>query len=213
MHSGCFQYDSTLSNYLPQMQKLLFGAIFFYESRGCNVSFGAIIGFLSSISTIDGGGGLLLLVFVVPTIGLGRNFVFGCVFFPFFVFHAKFGTTNNHRNGTNDISYWNPFSCYLNDSKKFQKKLSHCRKTLAYLLKIFHLYLSTFENFVDLCFFLGRPNWFSEFSQTTLKTLIWPNFLCRRQIFKKRPKKAFLGFFWKFLTKNRVFRRALSPQN
>ena len=88
MHSGCFQYDSTLSNYLPQMQKLLFGAIFFYESRGCNVSFGAIIGFLSSISTIDGGGGLLLFVFVVPTLVWGGTLYSGVFFFSFFVFHA-----------------------------------------------------------------------------------------------------------------------------
>ena len=50
-------------------------------------------------------------------------------------------------------------------------------------------------------FFLGRPNWFSELSQTTIRTLIWPNFLRRSPIFEKRPKKAFLGTFWKISTK------------
>ena len=33
--------------------------------------------------------------------------------------------------------------------------------------------------------FLGWPNWFSEISQTIIKTLIWPNFLRRRQIYEK----------------------------
>ena len=59
------------------------------------------------------------------------------------------------------------------------------------------------ENFVEL--FLGGPNWFSELSQTTIKTLIRPNFLRRRQSFEKRPKKAFIDTFWKNSTKKLRF--------
>ena len=47
--------------------------------------------------------GYILLFFCVPTIIMGRKFVFAC--FNFFVFHLKSGTTNNHPTGSSDISY------------------------------------------------------------------------------------------------------------
>ena len=52
---------------------------------------------------------------------------------------------------------------------------------------------------------LGRPNWFFELSQITLKTLFWPNFLRRGQLFQKTVQKAFLGTFWKISTKKLRF--------
>ena len=60
-------------------------------------------------------------------------------------------------------------------------------------------------------FFLGRSDWFSELSQSSKKTLFWPNFLRRRQFLEKTgQKKLFLGTFWKTLTKkSRFFWRAL----
>ena len=67
-----------------------------------------------------------------------------------------------------------------------------------------------FKNFVDL-FFLNRPNWFSEVLQITIKTPIWPSFPRRMQIFEKRSKTAFLGTFWKMLTKKSRFFGARSP--
>ena len=47
------------------------------------------------------------------------------------------------------------------------------------------------KNFVYL--FLGRPIWFFELSQISIMTQIWRSYLRRRQIFEKRPKRAFLG--------------------
>ena len=47
---------------------------------------------------------------------MGRNSIFGCVLV--FCFHAKSGTTNNHRNGSSDISYKSPIKCDLNDFEK-----------------------------------------------------------------------------------------------
>ena len=59
-------------------------------------------------------------------------------------------------------------------------------------------------------FFLGRPNWLFELSQSTVLPLFWQNFLRRRQIFEKTVKKAVFGhllenfdqkiaFFWRGL--------------
>ena len=45
--------------------------------------------------------------------------------------------------------------------------------------------------------FLGRPNWCSELSQSTKKTLLWLKFLRRTQNFEK----TFLGTFWKIITR------------
>ena len=40
--------------------------------------------------------------------------------------------------------------------------------------------------------FLGRPNWFSELSQSTEKSLIWPKFLrCTQNWIKNCPKRRF----------------------
>ena len=52
-------------------------------------------------------------------------------------------------------------------------------------------------------FFLGRPNWFLELSQSTFLPLFWQNFLRRRQISEKTVKNS--QSFEKILTKNRVF--------
>ena len=41
--------------------------------------------------------------------------------------------------------------------------------------------------------FLHQAYWFSERSQITKKTLFWQKFLCRRQIFEKHAKKAFVA--------------------
>ena len=49
---------------------------------------------------------------------MGRNFVFGCVLVFSFCFHAKSGTTNNHRTGLSDISYGSPYSRDSNHIKK-----------------------------------------------------------------------------------------------
>ena len=54
-------------------------------------------------------------------------------------------------------------------------------------------FTKNFANFVDL--FTGRPNWFSEFSQSFKTTLFWTNF----------DQKAVWGIFSKCLPKNRVF--------
>ena len=47
---------------------------------------------------------LLLLPLLFRPLDIERNFDFGCVCF-FFVFNAKSGTTNNHRNGSSDKSH------------------------------------------------------------------------------------------------------------
>ena len=65
------------------------------------------------------------------------------------------------------------------------------------------------ENFDDL-FFLGRPNWFFELSQSTVLPIFRQNFVRRSQILKK-VKKAFLGTFWEILTKKLRFFGACSP--
>ena len=51
--------------------------------------------------------------------------MFKCVlvFFFHFVFHAKSGTLNNHRNGSSDISYSSLFSLDSNDNKKNLKNV------------------------------------------------------------------------------------------
>ena len=54
-------------------------------------------------------------------------------------------------------------------------------------------------------FVLGRPNWFSELSQSNKKTPFWPKFLCRRHKFKKKQaknafQKCVFGTFWNILT-------------
>ena len=53
-------------------------------------------------------------------------------------------------------------------------------------------------------FFSGQLNWFSELSQITLKTLIWQNFLRRRQICEKKTgrKGVFMHFLENFDQKN-----------
>ena len=58
---------------------------------------------------------------------------------------------------------------------------------------------------------LGRPNWFSELSQSSKKILFWPHFVRRRQIFEKKAKKSVFRHFWKISTKSRVFFGARSP--
>ena len=65
--------------------------------------------------------------------------------------------------------------------------------------------------FKRICFFISRQNWFSELSQSSKKTLFWPKFLRRRQIFENRPKKAFSGTFSKILRKKSRFFGARSP--
>ena len=71
----------------------------------------------------------------------------------------------------------------------------------------------SFENFDDL-FFLERPNWFFELSQTTIKTLFWPIFLRRRQNSGKQAKNSVSRpFLENFDQKTAFFRRVLPPQN
>ena len=56
-----------------------------------------------------------------------------------------------------------------------------------------------FSKILTTFFFLGRPNWFFELSQSTVLPLFWQSFLRRRQIFEK---------FWQ---KNSIFFGARSP--
>ena len=61
-----------------------------------------------------------LFVIILPTIENGEEvcilvFLFLSFFCFFFIFHAKSGTTNNHRNGSTDILYQSLFMCDLND--------------------------------------------------------------------------------------------------
>ena len=64
-------------------------------------------------------------------------------------------------------------------------------------------------------FFLGRPNWFLELSQSTFLPPFWLNFLCRRQIFEKKnsQKSRFWALFEKFWQKNCVFLARAPPQS
>ena len=66
-------------------------------------------------------------------------------------------------------------------------------------------------DFVDL-FFKVDPIDFSSSPYARFDPF-WANFLRRRQNFEKKnsPKKAFLGSFWKILTKNLRFFGAGSP--
>ena len=68
-----------------------------------------------------------------------------------------------------------------------------------------------FQNFDDLFFFLGRPNWFFELSQSTVLPLLWQKFLRRRQIFEKTVKKAVFGHFLKNFDKKIAFFLARAP--
>ena len=69
-----------------------------------------------------------------------------------------------------------------------------------------------FSKILTTFFFLGRPNWFFELSQSTVLRLFWQNFLRRRQIFEKTVKKnRFWALFEKFWQKNCVFFGARSP--
>ena len=43
------------------------------------------------------------------------EFFFSVVFL--FVFHAKLAITNNHRRDLSDMSYYTPYSSYLNEKK------------------------------------------------------------------------------------------------
>ena len=54
-------------------------------------------------------------------------------------------------------------------------------------------------------FFLGRPNWFLELSQSTFLPTFWLNFLRRRQISEKTVKKAVFGHFLKNFDKKIAF--------
>ena len=70
------------------------------------------------------------------------------------------------------------------------------------------------KNFQKFCrFFLDRPKLFSELSQGSKKTLFWPKFLRRRQIFKKIQPNAsvFRHFLENLYQKNAFFRLALPP--
>ena len=69
---------------------------------------------------------------------MGRNFLFR--YSQLFIFHAKSDITINHRIGSSDISYGNPFSRDLNHIKKKQK-ISQCRENRT---EIFD-FLSNFE--------------------------------------------------------------------
>ena len=63
-------------------------------------------------------------------------------------------------------------------------------------------------------FFLGRPNYFFELSETTVKTLIRQNFLpCSRQIVEKKGQKAVLRLTRKIMYKNCVFLVRTPPQS
>ena len=70
---------------------------------------------------------------------MGRTFVFGCVL-VFFVFPAKSGTTNNHRNGSSDISYLSLFSRDSTALKSFET-ISHGLKKMCLKFLIFGLIL------------------------------------------------------------------------
>ena len=76
---------------------------------------------------------------------MGRNFVFGCVFFFFFlfVFHAKPGTTNDFQTGFSDVSYESPYNRSSHHIRKFQKKNPSVEK-------------NRFENFDFLSYFEQR---------------------------------------------------------
>ena len=68
-----------------------------------------------------------------------------------------------------------------------------------------------FETFVDL--FLGRSNCFLSSPKAPKRPCFGQNFCAADKILKKnRPKKAFLGTFWKiFFSKNRVFSARAPP--
>ena len=63
--------------------------------------------------------------------------------------------------------------------------------------------------------FLGWPNWFSELSQTTIKTPQFDKIFCAAGKFvkKKQAEKAFLSTFRKILTKKLHFLEGAPPQN
>ena len=75
------------------------------------------------------------------------------------------------------------------------------------------IFKKEFESFVD--FFLGRPNWFSELSQSSTKTLKGPVsskfYFANKILQKKQTKKALFGTFWKMLTKKSRFFDARAP--
>ena len=64
-----------------------------------------------------------------------RNFVFGCVI-AFLVFQPELSTTNNHRNGSIDISYLRPLS---RDSERPLKILKNYFLSRKSRLKVFIL--------------------------------------------------------------------------
>ena len=68
-----------------------------------------------------------------------------------------------------------------------------------------------FSKILTFFFFLGRPNWFFELSQSTALPLFWQNFLRRRQIFWKTVKKAVFGQFLKNFDKKIAFFLARAP--
>ena len=68
--------------------------------------------------------------------------------------------------------------------------------------------------FVDTLFFRSWLNWFFELSQSTEKSLFWPNFLhCRRNFEKKNRQKRRLNRPKKTFWKTMFFRRALPSQS
>ena len=64
-------------------------------------------------------------VLSLPT-KMGSNF--GRFFFQFFLFHAKSGTTNNHRNVSSDKSYQRFFNRDSNEIKIFSKSCPSVEK-------------------------------------------------------------------------------------
>ena len=70
-----------------------------------------------------------------------------------------------------------------------------------------------FSKILTTFFFLGRSDWFSELSQSSKKTLFWPNFLRRRQFFEKKVKKAVFGHFENLTKKIAFFLARGPPQN
>ena len=59
---------------------------------------------------------------------MGKNFVFVCFRFCFFVFHAKTAPKKNHRRELSDLSYKNFGNCYSNDIKKLRKSFTGVEK-------------------------------------------------------------------------------------
>ena len=67
------------------------------------------------------------------------------------------------------------------------------------------------ENFLKTDLFLSRTNWFSELSQSSTKTLYWPNFCASGKFLKKQAKKVVFRQFLKFFDQKLRFFGARFP--